>query len=36
VETELLTLEQVAASGQRLDVIVRFVGHVIVGDTARK
>lgn len=36
VETEQLTLEQVAASGQRLDVIVRFVGHIIVGDTARR
>ncbi len=36
VETEQLTLEQVAASGQRLDVIVKFVGHIIVGDTARR
>ena len=36
VETEQLTLEQVAAAGQRLDVIVRFVGHIVVGDTARR
>lgn len=35
VETEQLSLEQVAASGQRLDVVVRFVGQVIIGDTAR-
>lgn len=31
IDQELLTLEHVAARGQRLDVLVRFVGQIVVG-----
>ncbi len=33
VDTELLELQQVSAVGQRLEVLVHFVGQVVVGDT---
>lgn len=36
VDVEKLQLEDVVAAGQRLTVLVRFVGQVVVGETARK
>lgn len=36
IDTRSLTLDEVHASGQRLEVVVRFVGQVVVGETARQ
>lgn len=36
VEIEQLGLEQVTAAGQRIEVLVRFVGQVVVGDTGQR
>jgi hypothetical protein len=36
VQTQELTLQDVIASGQRLEVLVRFRGQVVIGDRAAK
>ncbi|MBM4343947.1 MAG: DUF4403 family protein [Deltaproteobacteria bacterium] len=34
-QVEQLNVESVSAAGQRIDVLVRFVGQVVIGETAR-
>jgi hypothetical protein len=36
IDTELLELQQVSAVGQRLEVLVHFVGQIVIGDTNQR
>ena len=36
ISTDQLQIESVTAAGQRLEVLVRFVGQVVIGDTAQR